>query len=198
MKTNRALLIAPIAIFGLSGIGLFAYFMLAHGAGPVHDNLIPEFIGFCMEGFFLVGLLSLIQSSRERARRKELWLSLRGSLRGILSNLDIAFLAPNAEPTRTVVLEQDLEIVAKFMRELRENRLNLASMTSLKREGIEALSLARDMIPVAAQLSASHMRWWIQIVGSMRQLSKAQTREAVEQSVYLLLENIDEFDRLAY
>ncbi len=198
MKTNRSLLVAPMAIFGLSGIGLFWYFMRADGAGPVHDNLLPELIGFCLEGFFLVGLLSLIQTSREHARRKELWLSLRGSLRGILSNLDIAFLSPNAEPTQTLVLEQNLDIVANFMRELQENRLSLNSMTSLKREGIEALSLARDMIPVAAQLSASHMRWWIQIVDSMRQLSRAQTREGVEQSVYMLLENIDEFDRLAY
>jgi hypothetical protein len=198
MKTNRALLVAPMAIFGLSGIGLFGYFMLSYGAGPVHDNLVPELIGFCLEGFFLVGLLSLIQTSRERARRKDLWLSLRGALRGILSSLDIAFLSPNAEPTRTIVLEQDLDIVSKFMRELQENRLSLGSMTALKREGIEALSLARDMVPVAAQLSASHMRWWIQIVDCMRQLSGAQTREGVEQSVYLLLENIDEFDRLAY
>lgn len=198
MKTNRALLIAPMAIFGLTGIGLFWFFMLASGSGPFHDNLVPELIGFCLEGFFLVGLLSLIQTSRERARRKEIWLSLRGSLRGILSNLDIAFLSPNAEPTQTIVLEQDLDVVSRFMRELQENRLSLRSMTALKREGIEALSLARDMIPVAAQLSAGHMRWWIQIVDSMRQLSTAKTREGVEQSVYTLLENIDEFDRLAY
>ena len=198
MHTNRALLIAPMAIFGLSGAALTAYFLSKNLSGPFHDNLVPELIGFCLEGFFLVGLLSLIQNSRERARRRELWLSLRGSLRGILSNLDIAFLAPNAEPTRTQVLEQDLESVSRFMQELQENRLNLRAMTSLKRESVETLALARDMIPVAAQLSASHMRWWIAVVGSMRQLSRAQTREAVEQSVYLLLENIDEFDRLSY
>jgi hypothetical protein len=198
MRSNRTLLIAPMAIFGLSGVGLTVYFLSKNLTGPFHDNLVPELIGFCLEGFFLVGLLSLIQNSRERARRRELWLSLRGSLRGILSNLDIAFLAPNAEPTRTQVLEQDLESVSRFMKELEENRLNLRAMTSLKRESIETLALARDMIPVAAQLSASHMRWWIAVVGSMRQLSRARTREAVEQSVYLLLENIDEFDRLSY
>ena len=32
----------------------------------------------------------------------------------------------------------------------------------------------------------------------MRQLSRARTREAVEQSAYLLLENMGEFDRLSY
>lgn len=198
MKTSRVLLVAPMAIFGLSGVALTWYFISADHPGPFHDDLVPQLIGFCLDGFFLVGLLSLIQSSRERARRKELWLSLRGSLRGILSNLDIAFLAPNAEPTQTSVLEQDMETVPRFMSELQHTRLNLRSMTSLKRESVEALALVRDMIPVAAQLSASHMRWWIAIVDSMRQLSRARTREAVEQSVYLLLENINEFDNLSY
>jgi hypothetical protein len=198
MRTDRVLLVAPMAIFGLSGIALTLYFMSADLSGPFHDNLVPELIGFCIEGFFLVGLLSLIQGSRERARRRQLWLSLRGSLRGILSNLDVAFLPPNAEPTQANLLEQDLDTVPRFMAELQETRLNLRSMTSLKRESVETLALARDMIPVAAQLSANHMRWWIAIVDSMRQLSRAQTREAVEQSVYLLLENINEFDSLSY
>ena len=198
MQTKRALLVTPMAIFGLSGVALTIYFLATDLSGPFHDNLVPELIGFTLEGFFLVGLLSLIQNSRERARRRELWLSLRGSLRGILSNLDIAFLAPYAEPTQTRALEQDLDSVERFMRELRDNRMSLRSMTSLKRESVEALALVRDMIPVAAQLSASHMRWWIAIVDSMRQLSRAQTREAVEQSVYLLLENMGEFDRLSY
>jgi len=140
----------------------------------------------------------LIQSSRERARKKELWLSLRGVMRGVLSHLDIAFLSPNAEPSASRILEEEKNIVPHFMRELEVNRLNLRAMTSLKKEGIQSISLARDMIPVAAQLSAQHMRWWIAIVDSMRQLAKAQTREQVEQSVYLLLENMNEFDRLEW
>jgi hypothetical protein len=192
------LLIAPLAIFGFSGIGLYLYFIMPNQTGPFHDSLVPELIGFCMEGFFLVGLLSIIQSARERARRKELWLSLRGVLRGILSNLDIAFLSPNTEPANTQSLEQDLKIVNHFMQQLKTNRLNLRSMTSLKNESHETMALARDMIPVAAQLSAVHMRWWIAIVDSMRQLSQAQSREDVEQNIYLLLENMNEFDNQGY
>lgn len=186
--------IAPMAVFGAAGIGLMIYFALPGQEGAFHDNMVPELIGFCLEGFFLVGLLTLLQKSRERAYRKELWMSLRGALRGILSNLDIALLPPNAEPTRPQVLEQDLKIVARFLRELPANRLDLESMVALKRESIDTIGLARDMIPVAAQLSAQHMRWWIAIVNSMRQLSHAESREAVEQAVYLLLENIIEFD----
>ncbi|MET1254071.1 hypothetical protein [Aliikangiella maris] len=198
MQASRMLLIAPMMLFGLAGIGFYLYFIYPGISGPFHDNLVPELIGFCLEGFFLVGLLSLIQRNRERARKKDLWLSLRGSLRGILSNLDIAFLSPNSEPADSLVLEQDTKVVAHFMRELKDNRLNLRSMVALKQEGIKTLSLAQDMIPVAAQLSAAHMRWWIAIVDNMRQLAKAQTREKIEESVFLLLENIDEFDRLRY
>ncbi len=35
-------------------------------------------------------------------------------------------------------------------------------------------------------------------LGAPAYLSRAQTREGVEQSVYLLLENINEFDNLSY
>ena len=198
MKSNRMLLITSMAIFGISGIGLYIYFMDSTQIGPFHDNLVPELIGFTLEGFFLVGLLSVIQISRERARRKELWLSLRGSLRGILSNLDIAFLVPNTEPSPATELEKNPKIVEMFMKELQEHQLNLDSMSALKRESIEILSLMRDMIPVAAQLSAEHMSWWIAIVDCMRQLSEANDRENIEKTVYLLLENIYEFDRLTY
>ena len=198
MRSGRAMLIAPMAIFGLGGASLLYYFLTPGHDGPIHDNLLPELIGFCIEGFFLVGLLTLIQDSRERARRKELWQSLRGSLRGILSNLDIAFLPANAEPTPPARLERDVGIVDRFMREMQSIQIDLPDMLALKQESVETLSLARDLVPVAAQLSASHMRWWIAVVNSMRKLSTAQSREDVEHNVYRLLENIREFDRLSY
>lgn len=187
-----------MALFGAGVLGFGFYFSLPGMEGPFHDNMVPELIGFCLEGFFMVGLLSLLQTSRERAYRRELWLSLRGALRGILSTLDIALLPPNAEPAQTKVLEQDQEVVRRFMLKLQGVHLDLRDLVALKRESIDALAMIRDMVPIAAQLSAQHMRWWIAIVNSMRLLSQAQTREAVEQSIYLLLENIEEFDSVHY
>ena len=199
MRTSRLVLVGPMAAFGAACIGLLAYFFMLPGEGsPFHENLVPELIGFTLEGFFLVGLLSLLQRQRERAHRREMWLSLRGALRGFLSKLDIALLPPNAEPAPTAVLEQDPMVVWRFLRELKGSRLDLDSMLALRRESEEILGLARDMIPVAAQLSARHMRWWIAIVNSIRQLSQARSRDAVEQGVNLLLENIHEFDNVSY
>ncbi len=193
---NRYLLAAPLALFGISGIGLYFYFMRPGLEGPFHDSLVPELIGFCLEGFFLVGLLTFIQQSREHERRRELWLSLRGSLREFLSYLDIAFLGPDAEPSNSRALERDPQVIDRLLSELKESELDLDSMVALKQLGIRSLSLAHDLIAVAAQLSAAHMRWWIAIVGSMRKLSEARDREQLEQSVYTLLLNLQEFDRL--
>lgn len=194
MGANHRPLTVAMTLLGVCGLLLVGFYVTPGYESSFKENMVPQLIGFCMEGFFLVGLLTLLQKSQERRQRRELWLSLRGALRGFLSKLDIALLPPHAEPTRTALLEQDLMIVTRYLRELKTIRLDLDSMLALKREGIETLGLARDMIPVAAQLSARHMRWWIAIVNSMRQLSQARSREAVEQAVFRLLENIAEFD----
>ena len=193
---NRYALIAPLAAFGLAGIVLYWYFMQSTAGGTFHDNLVPELIGFCLEGFFLVGLLSFIQQTREHDRRKQLWLSLRGSLRDLLSHLDIAFLRADAEPTGSLALEREPKVVDYLMKELKETELDLDSMVSLKKAAINSLTLAHDLIPVSAQLSAGHMRWWIAIVDSMRQLAEARHRDQLEQSVFTLLLNLKEFDQL--
>ncbi|MCK7594962.1 hypothetical protein [Pseudomarimonas salicorniae] len=196
MKGSHRLLAIPMALLAIAGLGLIAFYVSPGNESAFKENMVPQLIGFCMEGFFLVGLLSLLQKSQERRQRRELWLSLRGALRGFLSKLDIALLPPHAEPAPTVVLETDLKIVTRFLRELPNSRLEIEDMVALKREGTESLGLARDMIPVAAQLSARHMRWWIAIVNSMRQLAQARSRESVEAAVYLMLENICEFDNV--
>lgn len=198
MRNSQLALLAPLAIFGAGVVGLGYYFAMPGMEGPFHDNMVPELLGFCLEGFFMVGLLSLLQTMRERAYRRELWLGLRGALRGILSTLDIALLPPNAEPTASAVLEQDQQIVALFMQKVQGTHLELRDLVALKRESIDALAMIRDMVPIAAQLSAGHMRWWIAIVNSMRLLSEARSRASMEQSIYLLLENIAEFDSVSY
>jgi formate/nitrite transporter FocA (FNT family) len=76
---NRYALIAPLAAFGIAGVGLYLYFIQAEAGSTFTDNLVPELIGFCLEGFFLVGLLSFIQQTREHDRRQQLWLSLPAS-----------------------------------------------------------------------------------------------------------------------
>ncbi len=195
---NRLWLAMPMVVFALTGIALWAFYLNPDYSGPFHDDLVPELVVFCIEGFILIGLLTLIQRSREHARRRELWLSLRGSFRDLLSRLDIAFLEPNDEPTPSRELETDPKVIDRMLEQLAKKHPDLDSLIALKREGDETLALTRDLVAVAAQLSATHMNWWIAIVDSIRRLAEARDRQALERSVHQMLINIREFDRLDY
>ncbi|PKL95229.1 MAG: hypothetical protein CVV18_06280 [Gammaproteobacteria bacterium HGW-Gammaproteobacteria-8] len=193
---TRVFLIALMSLFALVGLALCYYLFFVEAEGPFHDNLVPELIGISIEGFMLFGLLTLIQRSREAARRKELWLSLRGSFRGLLSNLDVAFLEPDADPASSQQLETDPQAIEHLLAQLEARHPDLDCLVALKREAGETLSLTRDLVAVAAQLSAAHMNWWVAIVDAIRKLSESRGREQAEQALHDLLVNIREFDRL--
>ncbi len=195
---SKYLMYAPMAIFGLAAFLLFQFFMAQNSEHAFRDNLVPELIGFCLEGFFWIGLLSYFQKTREMQRKTELWLSLRGSLRSFLSYLDIGFLDPQAEPMPSIALEKDPTIIQRFIDQVESHALDIESMVFLKKTCMHSLSLVRDLVPVAAQLSAGHMRWWIAITDSMRKLADANDRVQLEKSTLMLLRNIQEFDALEY
>ena len=108
---RRFLLLAPLFLFGIGGAYLLYFFLSTTNEGAFENSLLPELIGFCFEGFFLVGLFSLIQRRLERDRKHELRQSLRGALREILSHIDISLLEENAEPASSQSLDQDPKLV---------------------------------------------------------------------------------------
>ena len=193
---NRLLLLAPMLLFGMGGIYLLVVFLRPLNTGPVYENLVPELIGFCLEGFFLIGLFSLIQRRRERERSDELRQSLRGALREILSYIDIGLLDEYAEPADSRALEEDPKVVAMLIMKLADNPLQLDDMARLKAVAERNLTTIHDLIPVAAQLSADHMRWWLAITESVRRMSAATDRSGVATALHQFLANLGEFDEL--
>ena len=190
------MLLAPMLIFGLGGAYFLFTFLQPENRGPIYDSLVPELIGFCLEGFFLIGLFSLIQARRERERRAELRLSLRGALREILSHIDIGMLEETAEPADSKSLEEDPRMVADLILKLAEYSMDVEGMARLKSVAARNLTTIHDLIPVAAQLSADHIRWWLAITDSVRQLADATDGAAVAGSLHRFLANLGEFDQL--
>ena len=195
-NVNRLILFAPMILFGLGGVYFLVTFMRGTNPEAFRDNLLPELIGFCLEGFFLVGLFSLVQRLLERDRKDELRRSLRGALREILSHLDIAVLGEYAEPASSHSLENDPQSVATLIVKLNERELTLEHMANIKAAAGRNLGTMHDLIPVAAQLSANHMRWWLALVDSVRYLSEATDKSAVTFSAHRFLANLAEFDGL--
>jgi hypothetical protein len=193
---TRLALVAPMLVFGFGGIYLLVLFLQPGNENRVYDNLVPELIGFCLEGFFLIGLFSWIQARRERERKEDLRLSLRGALREILSYLDIGLLGDTAEPASSRAIEEDSRLVAHMIMKLAEHKLDVDSMARIKAVAQRNLTTIHDLIPVAAQLSAEHIRWWLAITDSVRQLSEATDSAAVAASLHRFLANLGEFDEL--
>lgn len=176
---------------------LLFFFLQWGNEGAFQNNLLPELIGFCLEGFFLVGLFSLIQLRLERDRKNELRLSLRGALREILSHMDIALLEDNAEPASSQSLDQDPKMVKALFVKLHKNELDVRDLLNLKEAAARNINTMHDLIPVAAQLSADHMRWWLAIADSVRNLSEAKDRPGVNFAAQKFLMNLGEFDLLS-
>ena len=193
---NRLLLFAPLLLFGCAGAALLAYYRSAISGPSFTENLIPELIGFCLEGFFLVGLFSLIRRRLEQDRKHQLRQSLRGALREILSHLDVALLEEFGEPASSQALESDPRIVAKLFKKLNSADMDLENMRQLKEAAARNSTVLRDLIPVAAQLSADHMRWWLSIAESTRHLAEATDSAGVVFASHKLLINLGEFDEL--
>jgi len=194
---KRLLLLAPLILFGAGGSALLVFFLKTGTEGAFQNNLLPELIGFCLEGFFLVGLFSLLQLRLERERKNELRLSLRGSLREILSHVDIALLEENAEPASSHALDQDAKLVKTLFAKLHKSDLDLTSLLNLKEAAARNITTMQDLIPVAAQLSADHMRWWLAIAESVRRLSEATDKPGVNFAAQKFLMNLGEFDLLS-
>ena len=193
---NRWLLALPLAVFGFSGIGLYFLWLGQADEAAFYDNLLPELIGFCLEGFFLVGLFTFVQQLREHQRQRELWLNLRSALRDFLSHLDLASLSPNQDPASTRALETQPEVVHRLQEELEQRELTIDDLVAIKRVAISTLPLTRDLTNIAAQLSTRHMRCWIAIVEAINALTEADTRERVERPLEELLTQLAEFDSL--
>ncbi len=193
---SRLFIIALMVIFAAAGSGLWLYFLHSGADSAFREDLVPDLVVFCIEAFILVGLLGLIQRYLETRRKRQMLLSLRGSFRDLLSIMDIAFLGPHAEPTSSRELETDPRVIDSLLEELDRKHPDLDSLIALRREGLESLSTTRDLVAVAAQVSATHMNWWIAIVDSIRRLAEASDRHAVEHSLHEMLINIREFNRL--
>jgi hypothetical protein len=193
---GRLILLTPMLLFGLGGFYFLFTFLQAENQGRFYDSLVPELIGFCLEGFFLIGLFSLIQRRRERERKAELRLSLRGALREILSHIDIGMLEETAEPADSKSLEEDPKLVASLILKLAANSMDVEGMARLKGIAVRNLTTIHDLIPVAAQLSADHIRWWLAITDSVRQLADSTDAASAAGSLHRFLANLGEFDQL--
>ncbi|MBS05378.1 MAG: hypothetical protein CMQ24_22130, partial [Gammaproteobacteria bacterium] len=67
------------AFAGLLGLLLF-WFSVESGPDDIVGSLVPELIGFCLEGIFFIGIFSWLQQNKDDDRKRELKQSLAGAI----------------------------------------------------------------------------------------------------------------------
>ncbi len=162
------------------------------------ENMVPELIGFCLEGIFFIGLLSIWQQRRERRNKRSLANSLRGFLGVFLKEINSGIICNSFSPIdNPKELERSTTGIEKLKININNCTISDSSIEALHSLSQHEISSLVNLLPVAAELSAAHMIRWNDILNQVKKLAALQKREDVRQLLLDLLDNIKRFDELA-
>jgi len=148
---------------GLLGF-FFLWFVFASGPQDFEGNLLPELIGFCLEGIFFVGIFSWMQERKDKERKKELRQSLAGAV-GFFCQLINGCLAEadQVKLTGTDNWSRQARTNGRNLKELEKKLKNVEiEITNDQVQAIQQLLNTRlstldSLLSVSAQLSHSHL-----------------------------------------
>ena len=176
-----------IPVFALL-LGILAFwFGSASEEGDMVGNLVPELIGFCLEGIFFIGIFTWLQERKDRERKSEIKQSLAGAM-GFACQVINSCLAPE-DQIKLSSNENWTRQARKNGRRLNELLSRLSNkQLSVSAEGIEAIqillltrvSTLDSLLSVSAQLSHSHLSAYNMILTEIHKISKHHYYDAVE------------------
>jgi len=184
----KGLLTNPIVALFAGLLGIFSVlFGIESEADAFMGSLVPELIGFCLEGIFFVGIFSWLQERKERERKIELRQSLAGAMGFICQVINSCL--PDAEQVKLAADDN-------WTRQCRKNgpsiktlyrRLDDADFT-VSAEGMQAIqqllaartSTLDSLLSVSAQLSHAHLSAFNMILTEFHKISQHKYFDATE------------------
>lgn len=176
-----------IPIFaGLLGL-LTLWFVTQSQPGDLVGNLVPELIGFCLEGIFFVGIFSWLQEKKDRERKSELKQSLAGAV-GFLCQLMNSALAASKRVTLDSKDNWTLQARTNGLQLKTLHARLLANELSISPEEITVmqqllaarLSTLDSLLSVSAQLSHRHLSAYTLILTEVHRMTKHRYFDAAE------------------
>lgn len=177
--------IVPIfaALLGL----LMIWFGLASGEGAFVGNMLPELIGFCLEGIFFIGIFTWIQERKDQERKHALKQSLAGA---------VGFICPIINSSLPPEEQIKLEANDNWTRQTRHNgkpiKALLAALSrssfAITEDQIRAiqqllrtrLSTLDSLLSVSAELSHSHLSAYTMILTEFHKIAEHHHFEGSE------------------
>ena len=177
--------IIPVFAF-LLGL-LFIWFSIASDEGDFVGNLVPELIGFCLEGIFFVGIFTWLQERKDRERKSEIKQSLAGAM-GFTCQI-ISSCLPEADQIKLPASDNWTRQARKNGRHLKDLLARVSNkQLDVSQDQIQAiqqllltrLSTLDSLLSVSAQLSHSHLSAYNMILTEIHKISKHHYFDAVE------------------
>ncbi len=177
--------IVPLFAFLL---GLFAFwFGIESREGDFVGNMLPELIGFCLEGIFFIGIITWIQERKDKERKIQLKQSLAGAIGFICPIINSSL----PEQNQIKLLGSD-----NWTRQTRTNGKSLKDLlASLGKSELEVtteqikaiqqllatrLSTLDSLLAVSAELSHAHLSAYNMILTEIHKIAKHQYFESTE------------------
>ncbi len=161
------------------------------------DNMVPELIGFCLEGIFFIGLFSVVQHRRELNKKKILSRSLRGFLGVFLNEINNGIVCVGYKKIETTTeFIRSHEWIEKLADNIKNCNLDQTTVEVLHKLSQDEVGALESLLPVAAELSADHMIAWHKILEQVKNLGKLECRDSSNKTIICLLDTIKAFDCL--
>lgn len=168
--------VIPIFAF-LLGMFIF-WFSVESQSGDFVGNMLPELIGFCLEGIFFIGIFTWIQERKDKERKRELKQSLAGA---------IGFICPIINSSLPKNKQIKLRDSDNWTRQTRTNGPSLKQLLGsithseiqIESDEIRAiqkllstrLSTLDSLLSVSAELSHSHLSAYNMILTEIHKIA---------------------------
>ncbi|MBF0418217.1 MAG: hypothetical protein HQL86_08215 [Magnetococcales bacterium] len=162
----------------------------------VTRTLLPQLIGFCMQGGFLVVLFALYEK-RATVDTRQAW---KGTLRGFLAPLVDPCLAgwKPAEMPEHGAWWPDPPMMRAAIDTMRTQGLSAELNANLVTVARERLLAMQSLASLAAQIDHAHLAAWMELLVVLREIEHSGDREEQAQRVVRMLEIVLRFDELFF
>ena len=177
--------IIPVFI-GLLGLFTLWFSMASEYPKDFVGNVLPELIGFCLEGIFFVGIFSWMQEKREDNKKTELRKSLAGSMgfmcqliNSCLEEEDRVHLTGKENWSRQA--RNNGRKLNELMGNLKKAKLSISTeqVRAIQQLLRSRLSTLDSLLSVSAQLSHSHLSAFTMILTESHKIAEHQDRKSV-------------------
>nr|CAX83926.1 conserved uncharacterized protein [uncultured bacterium] len=158
-------------------------------------SLLPQLIGFCLQGGFLVIVFALYEKRSVIDSRR----SWKFTLRTFLSPIVDRCLPPwkNGSATPEPLLPPP-ESMQQGIEAIRERGLDPVLAAELHGIAERSLISMESLSVVAAQIDHAHLGCWMSIIHRTRAIAQAASGEEQAKLVVQLLEDVQRFDELYF